>query len=184
MDKFKVLSHLKKPTFNFFLIILFLTPAVASFYFGLQPHIISSGSMRPHINPGDVVLTKPEKVAVISTGEVILLFDNGLKSLEAHRVVEIVRRIDESIITTKGDSNPNKDPVLTQPSNLPLQKVVFVLPNAGYLLEITRSDSAKYLVGAMILILIMARSILKSRKKNKDSKDKFTDNPRESVEEL
>lgn len=164
MDILKDLLRLKKPTFNVILIVLFFAPAVASFYFGMQPHVVSSGSMTPNINPGDVVLSRISKVQEISAGEVILLFDNITKTVEAHRVVNIVHRKQKSEITTKGDSNPIKDPVMIEPSNLPLQKVVFIIPKAGYLLEATHEPLIKYLGGGLILTLIFVRGIQKLKK--------------------
>ena len=174
VDILKALLRLKKPTFNVILILLFFAPAVASFYFGIQPHVVSSGSMRPNINPGDVVLSRISKVQEISSGEVILLFDNKTKTVEAHRVVNIVHRKEESEITTKGDSNPIEDQVMIEPSNLPLQKVVFVLPKAGYLLQATHTPQAKYLGGGLILTVISVRGIQKLRNStHKESMDKL-----------
>ena len=174
MDILKVLLRLKKPTFNVILILLFFAPAVASFYFGIQPHVVSSGSMRPNINPGDVVVSRISKVHEISSGEVILMFDNKTKTVEAHRVVNIVQRAEESEITTKGDSNPTKDQVIIEPSNLPLQKVVFVLPKAGYLLEVIHTPEAKYVGGGLILAVISVRGIQKLRNStHKESMDKL-----------
>jgi signal peptidase I len=170
VDFLKALFKARRPTFNMLLVALFFTPAAASFYLGIQPHVVSTGSMKPNINPGDVILTKLSKAVELRKGDVILLFDNRSQRSEAHRVLEVAIKDGESLITTKGDSNPLPDPMLSEPGNKPLQKVVVVLSNAGYVLELTHSSEAKLLGGAAILSVISLRGIKHLRSKRNSSK--------------
>ncbi len=174
MDFLKALFKVRRPTFNLLLVALFFTPAVASFYLGIQPHVVSTGSMKPNINPGDVILTKLSKAAEIRRGDVILLFDNGSQRSEAHRVLEVAYKDGDSQITTKGDSNPLPDPMLSEPGNKPLQKVVLVIGNAGYVLELTHSSEAKIVGGGVILSVISLRGIKHLRSKKNSLKKSIT----------
>jgi signal peptidase I len=130
--------------------------------------------MKPNINPGDVILTKLSKAAEIRRGDVILLFDNGSQRSEAHRVLEVAYKDGESQITTKGDSNPLPDPMLSEPGNKPLQKVVLVIGNAGYVLELTHSSEAKIVGGGVILSVISLRGIKHLRSKKNSLKKSIT----------
>ncbi len=67
MKYIKKVTGLKAPSFGIVLLMLFFAPAVASFYFGVQPHVVSSARMQPEINPGDVILTRLIKVSELNT---------------------------------------------------------------------------------------------------------------------
>jgi signal peptidase len=45
---------------------------VLHFIFGFQYVVILTDSMRPHINPGDLVVTKPVSPSELHVGDVIL----------------------------------------------------------------------------------------------------------------
>jgi signal peptidase len=163
VKKLKALIKMKRPTLNVFLILVFFTPAVASFYLGIQPHVVSTGSMKPNINPGDLIFTKFSKAMEINEGDVILLFDNSNNSTKAHRVIKVLHQEGVSQITTKGDSNPLPDITISEPSNMPVQEVEFIIGNAGYVLEATHSTEAKFLFGGVILFVILVRGVSNSR---------------------
>ena len=163
MKKLKALIKMKKPTLNVVLIMVFFTPAVASFYLGIQPHVVSTGSMKPNINPGDLIFTKVSRAIEIKKGDVILVFDNNNNSKKAHRVVKVLHQEGVSQITTKGDSNPLPDTTISEPSNKPIQEVELIIGNAGYVIEATHSTEAKFLFSGVILFVILVRGISASR---------------------
>ena len=163
MKKLKALIKMKKPTLNVVLIMVFFTPAVASFYLGIQPHVVSTRSMKPNINPGDLIFTKVSRAIEIKKGDVILVFDNNNNSKKAHRVVKVLHQEGVSQITTKGDSNPLPDTTISEPSNKPIQEVELIIGNAGYVIEATHSTEAKFLFSGVILFVILVRGISASR---------------------
>jgi len=163
VKKLKALIKMKKPTLNVVLIMVFFTPAVASFYLGIQPHVVSTRSMKPNINPGDLIFTKVSRAIEIKKGDVILVFDNNNNSKKAHRVVKVLHQEGVSQITTKGDSNPLPDATISEPSNKPIQEVELIIGNAGYVIEATHSTEAKFLFSGVILFVILVRGISASR---------------------
>ena len=163
VKKLKALIKMKKPTLNVVLIMVFFTPAVASFYLGIQPHVVSTESMKPNINPGDLIFTKVSRAIEIKKGDVILVFDNNNNSKKAHRVVKVLHQEGVSQITTKGDSNPLPDTTISEPSNKPIQEVELIIGNAGYVIEATHSTKAKFLFSGVILFVILVRGISASR---------------------
>ena len=82
MEYIKKVTGLKAPSFGIVLLMLFFAPAVASFYFGVQPHVVSSASMQPEINPGDVILTgTPAGVGPINAGDIVEVTISGIGTL-------------------------------------------------------------------------------------------------------
>lgn len=79
------------------LIFVYVSPS-----FGL--YFVKSGSMRPVINPGDIVITGP--VGEVRTGNIIT-FEQG-EAIVTHRVIAI----ENGKLRTKGDANedPDTDP--------------------------------------------------------------------------
>jgi signal peptidase len=73
---------------------------------GYQPLIDHSGSMRPAIRAGDLLITHDEPAAQIHVGEIVSFPDPGLDGkLVTHRVVAVrpsAQRID---FLTRGDAN-------------------------------------------------------------------------------
>jgi signal peptidase I len=74
--------------------------------FGWRPYVVESGSMRPRVNIGDVVLASPVSDKATVLGRVIV-FNSASKKGEivAHRVI----RISGDLLTTKGDANQIAD---------------------------------------------------------------------------
>lgn len=90
--------------------------ALVPFLFGLQPLAINSGSMRPAINPGDVVVVAPEAAHPVPAGTVVTYHDPAEGDrLVTHRVVD---HLDDGTYETKGDANDTADSTSLPPSNV------------------------------------------------------------------
>lgn len=75
--------------------------------FGWQPLLITSGSMSPAIEPGDIVVTSPQGDAVLPQGAVITYHDpGGADRVVTHRVIGYT---EGGEYRTKGDANPTPD---------------------------------------------------------------------------
>ena len=87
---------------------LVLILAVGAFGFGLEPVVITSGSMRPLIRPGDVVLLHPaEDAASLGPGTVVTFEDPARPQvLTTHRITAINR---DGTYRTRGDANSDVD---------------------------------------------------------------------------
>lgn len=94
---------------------------------GYNIYLVSSQSMKPTINIGDMIVSSP--VDNLLNKELrpgtIITFEHS-KELIAHRIVSIER---ESL-TTKGDAVKDPDPWLTSPTEV--QGIyLFKIPHAG-----------------------------------------------------
>ena len=76
-------------------------------FFGYKPFIVLSGSMKPEINSGDLVLTKEIEPEKLEKGDIISFREGEI--VVTHRIVDIVDEKDEKGFITKGDNNESKD---------------------------------------------------------------------------
>jgi signal peptidase len=79
-------------------------------FLGVRLGPVLSGSMRPGIQPGDLVITAPVAVTALRPGDVISFFPPGRDVPVIHRLTSITARDDGTWITTKGDANDVADP--------------------------------------------------------------------------
>jgi len=95
---------------------------------GVQPALVSGGSMEPTLHLGDVVFTRQVDADTIAVGDVVRFTDGQAAML--HRVVEVYHGPEGSYFVTRGDNNNVEDqPILaTQIEG----KVVFTLPKVGW----------------------------------------------------
>lgn len=102
---------------------------------GFRPSLVSGSSMRPAIQPGDIVITRSVRPEQIQVGDVIR-FRLG-PSWVLHRVVEVRQQSGHTIFITRGDNNQALDPPV-EPSQLE-GRLVLLLPRAGKLaIEVNR----------------------------------------------
>jgi signal peptidase len=92
----------------FAIAILALGAGIMLLHLQLSP--VLSGSMRPGIQPGDLVVTEPIRIADLEVGDVISFFPPESTDGVLHRLVSITERFDGTWITTKGDANAEADP--------------------------------------------------------------------------
>ncbi len=99
--------------------------------FPFHPSVVLSGSMRPMMEAGDVVIIAKVPADVIKEGDVIQ-FRKAEKITVMHRVVEIQETEEAKLFITKGDDNdrPDTDPVI--PQNV-VGKVVFTVRKIGWI---------------------------------------------------
>ena len=82
---------------------------------GWRPEVVLSGSMAPHVAPGDVVLVASTNHAV-RPGQVILFVDPARPDRRLlHRVVS---RNPDGTYVTRGDANPSADSTPVPPGNV------------------------------------------------------------------
>lgn len=110
--------------------------------FPIYPSVIITGSMEPHIKPGDVILVKKitgmEDIENLSINDVIQFQRDGI--LISHRVIEI--KTDEKIgylYKTKGDNNSGPDVDLVNPQDIK-GTVIYTIPKIGWMTLLMKSD--------------------------------------------
>jgi signal peptidase len=134
-----------------------LAAAVPTFL-GMDSFIIDGGSMRPAIPAGALVVSKRVDPSVVVPGDIITFrHATSPGSPVTHRVVKVLREGDGTTnLLTKGDANSSADPepVATE---LPVSRMVYSLPYAGYVLEFSRTSTGKAaLIVAPALLLLLS----------------------------
>lgn len=78
---------------------------------GAVPYTVLTGSMRPTIPEGSLIVVRPTDPAAIGVGEVITFqLESGKPDVATHRVTAISQAINgERLFTTKGDANEVAD---------------------------------------------------------------------------
>lgn len=98
--------------------------------FPVQPTTVISGSMRPALDVGDVVIIAKVSADTIKPGDIIQFREVGGVTT-VHRVVEIREIEGKKVFITQGDANsePDDNPVI--PENV-VGKAVFDIPKIGW----------------------------------------------------
>jgi signal peptidase len=119
---------------------------LATRFFGFSVLTITSGSMSPAIQSGDIVVVKPASIDAVDTGDVVLFTQGGDQVPTLHRVVGI-NEVETQItsrstgvttttldfrLVTQGDANPAPDASPVDKHEL-RGKLWFRVPAAGWL---------------------------------------------------
>jgi signal peptidase I len=147
---------------------VFFIPSFALAAFGIQLHTVTTGSMRPEIKPGDLVITRLENMNSVKVGQVILFLDNKSRNPISHRVISVAVSGQNINVTTKGDANPVADGTITEPTTFKISKVVTVVAGMGWVVAALHTSAAKYLLLALLVLLaimFVAEKRLAMRKK-------------------
>ena len=147
------LGKISRTTYVLSLLVVFFLPPALFAGLGVQLHTVTTGSMRPAIQPGAVVLTKLVKAEDITKGHVILYFDTETNNPVSHRVIAVNHLGNQVSITTKGDANAKADPTILEPNSVPIATVIGVLPGVGFIVSALHSTVAKVGLGFLIAFL-------------------------------
>lgn len=96
-------------------IVLTIMVALTSGIFKYQFLVIATGSMRPYINKGDVVLLRKldnEEIKKLKVGDVLVFRQDD--KIVVHRIAKIYKSGTEMFFKTKGDSNNDEDNYLIE----------------------------------------------------------------------
>jgi signal peptidase I len=112
---------------------------------------VQTGSMEPHVAPGDVVLLAPSQDSP-EVGDVVAFPD----PLQPDRDVlhRVVARDEQGALVTRGDANDVDDPWTVAPSEVIGTEVVSI-PKLGFLVSTVASD-----LGILIFLVIPALLIV------------------------
>ncbi|MHA1797143.1 MAG: signal peptidase I [Candidatus Helarchaeota archaeon] len=122
--------------------------------------VVVSGSMKPTLNEGDILIIQHVQDGEIQKNDIIVFWAKTWGGLDpgtpvVHRVINITYS-GESYYETKGDNNPTSDP-LTPYHNV-IGKVIFVIPYLGYPIYIFNTTTGKFflyfLIGLTVIALI------------------------------
>ena len=149
-------------------------PAIASSYFGITIHKVTSNSMYPTLNSGDMFFAKITTARQVKTGDIVLLLNPKTWDIQSHRVIEKSYRGQSIELVTKGDANVQADDPYTVGLNTAIRTTVLVVPKFGYVLNALATKEAK-LIGLFLIVLInilIIGNVLVKRRKT-DPKEPF-----------
>ena len=113
-------------------VISFFIVSLTSGWFRYHAIVIGSGSMRPTINEGDVIIVRrlnDEEISDLREGDVLVF--NHDDSMIAHRIVRKVRLNNEYFFYTKGDNNTSEDGYPIEAEDV-IGRVSYRIPIIGY----------------------------------------------------
>ena len=123
---------------------------------GYQVLGMKTGSMRPTIDPGDLVVAQPVRPTDIRNGDIITFrAPLGSHAPYTHRVVQTVYGPDGPQFTTQGDANAAPD-VWTIHYAAEGWRVTGVVRNGGLLLAFEQSLAGRRLIAVSVFIVTIA----------------------------
>ena len=145
--------------------------------FGLQPYVVTSGSMVPDYPVGSLIYVREAEPSDIGVDDVITFrLANGTPA--THRVIGIHE--DSKTFTTRGDANYDREhyqatgeKIFTEDPPVPFRnligKPVFTIPYLGYLAYYIQNPPGLYVaiaLGALILLLMFLPDLLSREEKS------------------
>jgi signal peptidase I len=121
--------------------------------FGFRVFVVGSGSMKPKIASGALIIDRAQKNYRVD--DIITFVDiSSPNKTITHRLVGFVLRDDQKYLVTRGDANKENDFQLLKPSKV-IGKVILNIPYAGFI-----ANFAKTIPGLICLIIIPATIII------------------------
>jgi signal peptidase len=130
--------------------LLILAPVVL----GWRPYTVLTGSMRPGIQPGDVVMDRPVSITDAHVGDVVTFSDPTRHgNLVTHRIRSIAHRAEATDVETRGDAN-NTSERWTIATKDRVGMVVYTLPKIGRIATAIRNPIGILLIVVVPVLLI------------------------------
>ena len=145
--------------------------------FGYRAYIITSDSMEPSINHGDVIITKECKEEDLQTGDVITFEQN--QEVITHRIqkVEEDQTTKEKTYITKGDNNNMEDSENIKFSAI-IGKCIITIPYLGNIISVLENKLIVLIIILIILILFFLKIQKQEKLENRREKKKIEEEKR------
>jgi signal peptidase len=134
--------------------VLILTVAVPRLA-GAVPYTVLTGSMRPDIPEGSLVVVKPADPATIGVGQVVTYqLESGKSASVTHRVTEVSQAINgDRLFVTQGDANDVPDPDVVRAEQI-VGVLWYELPYLGYVNQLINGDLRQVVLGVVVTGLV------------------------------
>ncbi|MDW0149644.1 MAG: signal peptidase I [Nitrososphaeraceae archaeon] len=139
-------------------------------------YVVSSGSMIPVLNVGDILIVKDGNTFnSLKVGDIIVFNrPQGGDRVIVHRIIEVNDRFGEKVIVTKGDANDGIIPGTDFPIREKdyIGSVAYTVPKVGLVLKYLNPPVNYIIIAGIIGILIYTNMKKKNEEKGKiDGKD-------------
>ncbi|ALV42645.1 S26 family signal peptidase [Pseudarthrobacter sulfonivorans] len=122
---------------------------------GATPYTVLTGSMRPEMPPGSLVVSKPLEAGKLKVGDAITYqIRSGEPEVVTHRIISLSQTLGgETLFTTQGDANPGPD---ERPVNAAqIRGVVwYSIPLVGYVNSWLTGEQRIWAVGITAALLL------------------------------
>ena len=127
-----------------------LIPRIA----GATPYVVLTGSMRPTMPPGTMVVVKPVKSGDVGIGDVVTYqLKSGEPTVVTHRVVGMGTFRGEPIFRTQGDANNVADEKWVRQVQIKGAKW-YAVPYLGYVTSAISGEQRQYALIAVVTFLL------------------------------
>lgn len=122
---------------------------------GSTPYTVLTGSMRPGMPPGSLVVTKPVEPAALKTGDAITYqIRSGEPEVVTHRIVSVSKSLGgETTFVTQGDANPVRDEAPVKAGQI-RGVVWYSIPLIGYVNLWLTGEQHLWAVGITVALLL------------------------------
>lgn len=143
--------------------------------FGYSTMSVLTGSMRPYLQPGDMIVDKTIRTEEVKAGDVVTYKVGG--SIVTHRVMEVIEEGGKLLFRTRGDANNTDDGNPISEEHL-IGKVIFRIPYGGYAARFVRSPIGLLfiiVIPVSIMLVVELKPILSGGKSKKGKETKSED---------
>ncbi len=139
-----------------FLLVLGIGPRTGAY----RTVSVLTGSMRPTMEPGALLVLVPVDPASLEIDDVITFeAPTNERPVVTHRIIEIVVPGEQPVIRTQGDANNTPDKWTARISDDTAWRVATVVPHAGRLISFLRGPIPRiatlYVVPLLMLVVMM-----------------------------
>jgi signal peptidase I len=122
---------------------------------GGTPYAVLTGSMRPDLGPGTLVVVRPTPIEEIAIGDVITYqLDSGKPTVVTHRVVGVgVDAEGRRVVQTQGDANEAFDPEPVREVQIK-GELWYSVPRLGHLHGVLTGQERQWAVYVVALLLL------------------------------
>lgn len=154
----------------------FMLIVLAPIAIGWRPYTVLTGSMRPVIQPGDVVMDRPIPMRDAHVGDVVTFSDPSRSGvLVTHRIRSISRGPVQTEVETRGDANNTSERWTIKTADR-VGKVIYVIPKVGHVAHAIRTPAGILLL-VVLPVLLIGFGVLRKIWREDDEKEADSANP-------
>lgn len=122
---------------------------------GATPYTVLTGSMRPTMPPGTLVVSKPVEAEELKVGDAITYqLRSGEPDVVTHRIISVSQTLGgETLFTTQGDATPHPDENPVKAAQI-RGVVWYGIPFAGYVNSLLTGEQRIWAVGSAVVFLL------------------------------
>jgi signal peptidase len=128
--------------------------------FGLKPMTVLTGSMRPTIQPGDMVVDKPVPANQIRVGDIVTYQDPDGSRTITHRVRSVSISDGKAHVVTKGDANTTVEKWQI-PATGKVGRVEYTVPKIGYPVTWSHTRNGRLALVSIPALILAIWALLK-----------------------